>query len=206
MADMGVSFRHALSISKRENSERFGIHLSFYQLTFPRQKNMDYAIVQAMKYNTEGLTEQCIVYDVACQWKINFSDRVEASDYLSPPLLQKLLFAVGKFHLGAHIPTCFFGHSLNFIPGTGQVDGEIIETLWSGLNKVSYTARAMTKAHRREVMDDYMRDWNFKKLTGCGVFSYLFSFLIFFSMTFSSNAERQVEEVCGRGTNNQRGI
>ena len=129
---------------------------------------MDYAIVKAMHYNSKGLPEQCIIYDVACQWKINFLDRIEASNALFLPLFVQLLFTVGKFHLGAHITSCFYKHSLNFIPGMGQVDGEIIETLWSGLNHVSNTARAMTKSHRREVLDDYMRDWNFKKLTGCG--------------------------------------
>ena len=85
---------------------------------------------------------------------------------MSIPPFEKLITAVGKFHLGSHVDKCFYRHSLNFVEGTGQVDGEIIETLWSGLNPISAMARSMTKAHRREVLDDAMRDWNWKKLTG----------------------------------------
>lgn len=123
--------------------------------------------MNAMNYNSEGLEEYEIIYDVACQWGIYFPDRVARSRYMSLPYsLRKLIYAVGKFHLGAHVGDCFFKHSLNFIQGTGQVDGEIIETLWSGLNRISMTARAMTKSHRREVLDNYMRYSNWKKLTG----------------------------------------
>ena len=36
-----------------------------------------------------------------------------------------LVPAVGKWHLGAHIPECFPKYSLNFVDGIGQIDGEI---------------------------------------------------------------------------------
>ena len=44
--------------------------------------------------------------------------------------------------------------------GSGHIDGKIMETLWSGMNKVSGSARSMSKAHRQETLDDYMRDSN----------------------------------------------
>jgi hypothetical protein len=50
--------------------------------------------------------------------------------------------------------------------GSGHIDGEIMETLWSGMNKVSGAARSMSKAHRQETLDDYMRDANWKKTVG----------------------------------------
>jgi len=75
---------------------------------------------------------------------------------------------VGKFHLAAHLPRCFARFSLNFVQCTGQLDGEILETLWSEFNKVSASARSMSKAHRVEVYDDHMRDSNWKKLVGMG--------------------------------------
>ena len=46
-----------------------------------------------------------------------------------------------------------------------------METLWSGINKVSGAARSMSKAHRQETLDDYMRDVNWKKTVGIGEFS-----------------------------------
>ena len=52
--------------------------------------------------------------------------------------------------------------------GAGHIDGEIIETLWSGMNKVSGGARLMSKAHRQVTLDDYVRDSNWKKTVGIG--------------------------------------
>jgi hypothetical protein len=121
-----------------------------------------------MKYNTEGMEYVLLIYDICCQWCRNFLRRVANSPFLSLPDSMKIIPAVGKFHLGAHIRSCFPLFSLNFVHGAGQQDGEILETLWSNLNKVSSSIRAMSKAHRHEVLDDYMRDSNWKKLVGIG--------------------------------------
>ena len=56
--------------------------------------------------------------------------------------------------------------------GAGHIDGEIMETLWSGMNKVSGAARSMSKAHRQETLDDYMRDSNWKKTVGISKYSF----------------------------------
>jgi len=87
----------------------------------------------------------------------------------------KIISAVGKFHLGAHVRSCFPQFSLNFVLGAGQQDGEILETLWSSLNKVSSSIRAMSKAHHHEVLDDFMRDSNWKKMVGIGEHSKILS-------------------------------
>jgi len=94
--------------------------------------------------------------------------RVAAGKYLSLPSGVDIVPAVGKWHLGAHILECFPKFSLNFIKGIGQVDGEVLETLWSRTNKVAGTTRAMTKSHRAEVLDDNMYDSNWKKWMGIG--------------------------------------
>jgi len=108
------------------------------------------------------------IYDVACQWIRNFARRVADSEYLDLPSGMELVPAVGKWHLGAHVVECFPKYSLNFIKGVGQVDGEILETLWSTTNKVAGTTRAMGKSHRAEVLDDNMYDSNWKKWMGIG--------------------------------------
>jgi hypothetical protein len=72
--------------------------------------------------------------------------------------------AVGKWHLAAHIRECFAKFSLNFIEGSAEVDGEIMETLWSGLDLIAGITQGMTIAHRQEVLDDYINDSNWKKL------------------------------------------
>ena len=108
------------------------------------------------------------IYDVACQWSCNFRHWVKNSEYLRIPPDLMVVPAVGKWHLGAHVADCFPKFSLNFIQGIGQVDGEILGTLWSITNKVSGTTWAMGKSHWSEVLDDNMYDSNWKKWVGIG--------------------------------------
>lgn len=84
----------------------------------------------------------------------------------------KVAVAVGKFHLGAHVTKCFWSYSLNFIEGVGQIDGEIMETLWASFNKFASMTRSMSKAHRVEILNDHMRDVNWKKLVGMRRYSH----------------------------------
>ena len=92
--------------------------------------------------------------------------------------------AVGKWHLGAHVPECFPKYSLNFVDGIGQIDGEILETLWWPIDKVAGITRAMSKAHRQEVLDDNIYDSNWKKWVGIGGSSYSISFMAAYKSLF----------------------
>lgn len=129
--------------------------------------NIDYAVCQSLG-SMESDCRVVAIYDVACQWSRNFKKRADTSTYLNLPPDMVLVPAVGKWHLGAHVLECFPKYSLNFIKGIGQVDGEILETLWSITNKVAGTTRAMGKSHRTEVLDDNMYDSNWKKWMGMG--------------------------------------
>ncbi|KAG1763081.1 hypothetical protein EDD22DRAFT_846611 [Suillus occidentalis] len=86
-----------------------------------------------------------------CQWCIHFKDRINNSPELSLPEKCQILTGVGKFHLSAHKLPCFARFSFNFIEGAGQVDGEIMETLWAPFNKISPTAQMLLKKHKRAV-------------------------------------------------------
>jgi hypothetical protein len=130
--------------------------------------NIDYAVCQALSYRTTGLPGAVTLYDIVCKWLIYFLRRIREGKYLSIPEFEQLIGAVGKFHISAHVKECFEAFSPNFIKGIGQVDGEILETLWSSFNPIARLARTMSKAHRREIYDDHMRDANWKKLVGSG--------------------------------------
>jgi Kyakuja-Dileera-Zisupton transposase len=132
-----------------------------------RQMNIDYAVCQALNH-INGSDSALLIYDVCCQWVIHFKERVSKGAFLSLWEHFKLTPAVGKFHLGAHIKECFHKYSLNFMEGSGQIDGEIMETLWSIMDKVSGITRSMSWAHRQEILDDYMDDGNFKKMVRSG--------------------------------------
>ena len=72
--------------------------------------------------------------------------------------------AIGKWHLAAHIPKCFPKFSLNFVEGAGQVEGEILETLWSKIDEVAGLAQAMSVTHHQETVDEKMNDSNWRKI------------------------------------------
>jgi hypothetical protein len=147
--------------------------------------NVDYSVCNGSNYNSAGLEELLLIYDVNCSYLVHFDERLEGvSKYLSRDTDVKLFGAVGKFHLADHVDSCFSKWTLNFMKGAGHIDGEIMETLWSGMNKVSGAARSMSKAHRQETLDDYMRDANWKKTVGIGKYSLrkmnLYSYMLFF--------------------------
>jgi hypothetical protein len=121
--------------------------------------NIDYAICQALNY-IDGTESGLLVYDVCCQWVLHFQESVFRGSFLSLWEHFKLTLAVGKFHLGAHIKECLYKYSLNFVEGSGQIDRDIMETLWSIMNKMSGITRSMSWAHRQEMLDDYMEDGN----------------------------------------------
>jgi hypothetical protein len=124
-----------------------------------------------MNFNSGGLKEVLLIYDIMCQYLVHFDNRLNGvQNFLSLDSSIKVLGAIGKFHLADHVDSCFAKWSLNFMKGAGHIDGEIMETLWSGMNKVSGAARSMSKAHRQETLDDYMRDANWKKMVGIGKF------------------------------------
>ena len=132
-----------------------------------RQLNVDYSVCNALNFNTDGLPESLVIYDVMCQYFVHFYDRIETlPEYLSIDPEMKMFGAIGKFHLADHVDSCFSKWTLNFMRGAGHIDGEIMETLWSGMNKISGAARSMGKAHRQETLDDYMRDASWKKTVG----------------------------------------
>ena len=86
--------------------------------------------------------------------------------------------AVGKWHLTAHIPECFPKFSLNFVEGARQVEGEILETLWSRMDEVAGLAQSMSIAHHQETVDENMNDNNWRKIIRIGRNLYSMCYLV----------------------------
>lgn len=164
---MDSSSAIALWTSRKERGkpEIAGVHAEVDCID-SRQVNIDYSVCQALRWCSEGLVKCRIIYDIACQYHKKFKQRVQLGRYLGIPEDLLLEWAIGKFHIGGHILDCFPEFSLNFILGAAQIDGEILETLWAALNKISGSTRAMSKAHRSEVLNAHMNDSNWKKLVG----------------------------------------
>lgn len=137
-----------------------------------QQKNMDWALLEAIR-TTRVRSRQGVlfIYDLACQYWIYLLERI---GHLLPPGLD-IDRALGLFHVHDHKEECFFRFASSFIPGAGIVAGEILESLWSGLNRITPATRTATLAHRAEVIDDHASDSNHKKALGMGSNHLLFS-------------------------------
>ncbi|KAI0245232.1 hypothetical protein BJV78DRAFT_1140113, partial [Lactifluus subvellereus] len=155
-----------------------------------RQINMDYSICQALKW-VSGHDHALVIYDICCQWSIHFQECVAQLEFLELWDSLKITGAVRKWHLTAHIPECFAKFTLNFIEGAGQVKGEILETLWSGMDEVAGLAQAMSTAYHQEVLDEYMSDSNWQKIIQMGRNLYFIHYYI--ALTPS-----QADSLCGK--------
>jgi hypothetical protein len=132
---------------------------------------MDYAICQALKQFPQH-QQALVIYDICCQWIIHFRERISESEFLELWDSMEITGAIGKWHLAAHIAECFPKFTLNFMEGAGEVEGEILETLWSKLDEVAPLTQAMSVAHRQEVLDDHMNDSNWRKMIRIGEYLY----------------------------------
>ena len=94
--------------------------------------------------------------------------RFRGNPFLSWPEGLEMVWAIGLFHVHGHVDQCYAWFTLSFVLGVGQVDGEILETLWSVLNISGPVTRRQTAANRQETLDDHMNDSNWKKIVGIG--------------------------------------
>jgi hypothetical protein len=134
-----------------------------------RQAGVDYSQSETIKAtNMERIRKFLAIYDIMCQYYKKLGIRFGRNGYIDMPSDIIYEKAIGQFHVHGHKDQCFFRFSSNFIPGAGQVDGEVLETLWAQLNKISWSARTTTLAHRAEILDDHTNDSNWKKLINIG--------------------------------------
>ncbi|KAI5987916.1 hypothetical protein F5J12DRAFT_728321 [Pisolithus orientalis] len=129
-----------------------------------RQVNMDYALVHAMHHGLDPWQPVITFYDINCQYSKNLAHQLEENRYLSLPFGLQIQPNIGLWHVHGHQTECFTRYAPNFILGASQVDGEIMETLWSSLNIISPSAQGMVTAHCQELLDFQMNDSNFLKM------------------------------------------
>jgi hypothetical protein len=148
--------------------------------------NMDYSFCQALKHaNMKGIKSCIGIYDVNCQYYKRFWGRISGSPYLSVPEYLEILWGIGLFHVHGHLEACLSRFAPTYIKGAGQVDGEIVETLWSVLNESSRSTRGATLAHRAELLNSHMNDSNWKKLVQMGEIVYVTLFRSMLTDSFS---------------------
>lgn len=123
---------------------------------------------------------QLILYDIWCRYGVNLKARFESNGYSWPEAVE-FLQGIGVWHVYGHKLACFSRYSPLYAHRSGIVDGEIVETLWSLLNRILSSCRGMSLGNRRETIEAAMNDINFKKIVVmskfiCSVRRWLFVF------------------------------
>lgn len=133
-----------------------------------RYINMDYLFFSTLRHSV--LDTLNVSYDIACQWHKHLWHRMSA--FPLPMQLSRAVktvsFFVPKFHLPAHIEQCQTSFSFNFKVGVGRTDGEAPERGWANINPVASSTKEMGPGARRDTLDDYFGDSNWKKVVGLG--------------------------------------
>jgi hypothetical protein len=137
-----------------------------------RYANMDFVIFYGLASCVIALL--VFLYDITCQWHWNLAKRISELPeelHLSPKQLQAAQFVVPKFHLCTHGLKCQSRFSFNFLPNMGHTDGEDPERWWAHINPVSMSTKEMGLGAWLDTIDDHMCAWNWRKITGFGMFT-----------------------------------
>ncbi|KAJ7471734.1 hypothetical protein FB451DRAFT_1399051 [Mycena latifolia] len=119
-----------------------------------RYCNMDFLLLLTL------MTFQllCLVasYDIACQFAINFWQRMSE---LPEPMRLKLApgnvwWKVPNFHLPVHKPPCHSPYSFHWMWGAGMTHGEGVEQNWSASNGAAGSTRLMGPGSRHATLED----------------------------------------------------
>ena len=132
-----------------------------------RYLNVDFIAFSGIRWFK--IQEIVISYDIVCQWHKRLVERLGLlPDNIQPSWISRVVFAIPKFHLPAHIDSCNRTFSFNLIKGVGRTDGEAPERGWSGMNGIAKSTAEMGPGNRRDTLDDHLGDANNEKVKELG--------------------------------------
>ncbi|KAF8878399.1 hypothetical protein CPB85DRAFT_1443381 [Mucidula mucida] len=153
-----------------QKDTRFSVGLRPWGFTEgERYKNTDFVLYTVL--SRMGLKEITVTYDIACQYKKHFFERIKAL----PPALQDIMgelpniqWALPVWHGNVHEVKCEASESLKFKVGVGKTDGEGIERVWAVLNPFSYMTKEQLPGARHDNIEDKINYHNFTKNINLG--------------------------------------
>ncbi|KAL4066773.1 hypothetical protein J3A83DRAFT_4072307, partial [Scleroderma citrinum] len=98
------------------------------------QKNMDYAFIHVIQHQMQPAQRVIHFYDINCQYSINLQQWIATNPLIFIPEEIHIQPRIGIWHVHGHQSKCLTQYAPNFIPRAGNIDEEIMETLWSSLN------------------------------------------------------------------------
>ena len=115
---------------------------------------MDWSLCQVLTMTNIGELQDVLhIYDISCQFCQYLLDRIDSNPDLNVPPNIKLIHAIGLFHVHGHKSECLYCWATSYVPGAGIVNGEILETLWLVLNKISASMRQVGAPHCAKPFD-----------------------------------------------------
>lgn len=116
------------------------------------------------------MKEIAVTYDIACQYKKHFYERIEALPAVLRTLpVPDITWGLPVWHGNVHEIDCETSESLKYKVGVGKTDGEGIERVWSLLNPFSYMTRDQLPGARHDDIEDKCDHHNFLKNIGLGM-------------------------------------
>ncbi|KAG0695461.1 hypothetical protein DFH29DRAFT_880030 [Suillus ampliporus] len=115
-----------------------------------RQMNMDYALCQALAYNTNGIDQALTFYDINYQYHKHLNQQIEEPLYIDLPWGMDIVPGIRLWHVQGHQDKCYICYTSNFITSAARINGEIMGTLWVPLNIISPSMIHMSKFLRRK--------------------------------------------------------
>jgi hypothetical protein len=110
-----------------------------------------------------------VIYDIACQYSVNFWTRVkDLPERLFPSLSpHQIQFFIDKFHQEAHGDKCREHFSLYYWPA-GQTSGSAMEQEWGHSKKLAAPTSEMAPNARHHTLDLGWHAWNWQLTTNMG--------------------------------------
>ncbi|KAG6836119.1 hypothetical protein H0H93_011191 [Arthromyces matolae] len=130
--------------------------------------NMDYLVLLGLKDTEIEILK--VSYDIVCQWHVLLREQMMSYPHHLHlgASIKHITFLVPKFHLAAHIEACNLLFSFRLANGVGRTDGEAPERGWANINLIAQSTKEMGPGSRRDTIDDFFNDSNWKKTTKFG--------------------------------------
>ncbi|KAJ7761160.1 hypothetical protein DFH07DRAFT_957235 [Mycena maculata] len=129
-----------------------------------RYCNMDFLLLSALM--TFNLMCVVVSYDIACQYAINFWQRMsempEAMQLKLAP--SNVWWKVPNFHLPPHKKKCHSAYSFHWMWGAGMTHGEGVEQNWSFSNGAAASTRLMGPGGRQATLEDILGFHNYDRV------------------------------------------
>ncbi|KAJ7429994.1 hypothetical protein B0H11DRAFT_2264473 [Mycena galericulata] len=129
-----------------------------------RYCNMDFLLLSVLM--SFGLLCVVVSYDIACQYAINFWERMNKMPErmrlkLAP---SNVWWKVPNFHLPPHKPKCHSAYSFHWMWGAGMTHGEGVEQNWSFSNGAAASTRLMGPGSRQATLEDVFGFHNYDRV------------------------------------------